>query len=80
MLEDGVSGEGNAVVTGAPLTVGVFEVGVGEMIGASEAGGNVGAFDPGGSTFPNETESSHTAPKISGGTSGSGSKLKVLYL
>ena len=52
---------------------------MGAIIGAAVAGGNVGAFDPGGSTFPNETESSHTAPKISGGTGGSGSKLKVLY-
>jgi hypothetical protein len=71
-LEDGVRGVGDAVVTGSPLKVGALE---GEIIGSSVAGGDVGA----GSTFPNETESSHTAPKISGGTVGKGSKLKTLY-
>ena len=82
MSEDGVSDVGDAVATGALLILGAFEIGaveVGAMIGASVAGGNVGAFDPGGNTFPNETESSQTAPKITGGTEGSGSKLKRLY-
>ncbi len=75
MAEEGVNGVGDGVATGASLALGAFEVGA--TIGASVAGGNVG--DPGGRTFPNEIESSQTAPKISGGTAGIGSKFKKLY-
>ena len=77
-MDGGVSGVGDAVATGAPLTLGAFEVGA--TIGASVvAGGNVGDCDAGGRTFPNAIESSQTAPKISSGTEGNGSKLKRLY-
>ena len=76
-MDGGVSGVGDAVATGAPLALGAFEVGA--TIGASVvAGGNVGDCDP-GRTFPNAIESSQTAPKISSGTGGNGSKLKRLY-
>ena len=82
LFEDDANGVGDMVTIGASLTLGALRVGaavIGVVMGALVAGEIVGDFDPGGDTFPNETASSHTAPKISEGTGGTGSKLNVLY-
>ncbi len=66
---------GTLLVGGGFFVVGAI---VGATIGAAVKGGVVGGSEPGGKTFPNETESIHTPPKIVGGAGGRGSKLNKL--
>jgi len=74
-LDVGANTTGDVVGTLLFFTVGAI---VGATIGAAVKGGVVGGSEPGGKSFPNETESIHTPPKMVGGAGGRGSKLNKL--